>query len=86
MENRYRVEVTIPVWLYMEDQYMERMDPTTQETIINKLADDLDVGAVSFMDVQHWHVAKDNPTVTFDDPWIDLDPDIPIDYIPTGKR
>ena len=83
MENRYRVEVTIPVWIYMEDQYMQAMDATTMETITNKLADDLEVGVTTFMDVTHWHVALDNPTVTFDrvgDPW-----EIPIDYVPTGK-
>lgn len=85
-ENRYRVEVTLPVWIYMEDEYMKVLDATTQETIVNKLADDLDCGAVSFMDIMGLRVVKDNPKITFDedDYWVDTDPDIPINYWPTN--
>lgn len=86
--NRYRVEITIPVWMYEDDDYMRTLDTNLQEHIIGRLAEDLDTGAVSFMDVKHWRIVLDNPTFEFGegDPWVDLDPDIPIDYYPTEKR
>ena len=78
-ENRYRVEVTIPIWIYMEDAYMKAMDFDTQETIMNKIAEGIEWGYISSMDVSHWRVSLDNPTVSWDE-------DTPIPYYPTGLK
>ena len=98
-DNRYRVEVTIPVWYYMTPETAGQLPISTQEDIIGTLIDDLESGAIGFMDVRHWRVIQDNPTITIEEFMHDdvesqmtlkreremLDIDKPIDYYPTGS-